>query len=160
MLATITAALAMLYAAATTPVEATVRRIHEATISIVSLDRQMVGRLASTVVPDFMYLEYRSLYLEVKASGAAWRSRGTRDPTGAAVAGRAARRDTSPHHAGGSAKTLGVGNNLKGLSYFSCFPVGLWMQPEPLEVEPHQMHLLPPGPWRCLRVGEWMQPEP
>ena len=31
-------------------------------------------------------------------------------------------------------------------SYFSCFPVGLWMQPEPLEVEPHQMHLFAPGP--------------
>ena len=44
--------------------------------------------------------------------------------------------------------------------YFSCFPVGLWMQPEPLEVEPHQMHLLAPGPWRCLRVGEWIQPDP
>ena len=31
-------------------------------------------------------------------------------------------------------------------AHFSCLPVGLWMQPEPLEVEPHQMHLLPPGP--------------
>ena len=46
------------------------------------------------------------------------------------------------------------------IAHFSCLPVGLWMQPEPLEVEPHQMHLLAPGPWRCLRVGEWMHPEP
>ena len=49
----------------------------------------MVGRLMRTVVPDILYLEYKSLYLEVKASGAA-------------VAGRppyhSARRDASPHH--------------------------------------------------------------
>ena len=44
--------------------------------------------------------------------------------------------------------------------HFSCRPVGLWTQPEPVEVEPHQTHLFAPGPWRCLRVGEWMQPEP
>jgi hypothetical protein len=50
--------------------------------------------------------------------------------------------------------------NGRDKNHFSCFPVGLWMQPEPLEVEPHQMHLLAPGPWRCLRVGEWMQVEP
>ena len=31
----------------------------------------MVGRLMRTVVPDILYLEYKSLYLEVKASGAA-----------------------------------------------------------------------------------------
>ena len=103
MLATITAALAMLYAATTAQAEGVIRRIHEATISLVTLDRQMVGRLTSTVVPDFMYLEYRSLYLELRPSCAAWRSRGTRDPTEAAVAGRppyhSARRDASPHHA-------------------------------------------------------------
>ena len=87
MLATITAALAMLYAATTAQAEGVIRRIHEATISLVTLDRQMVGRLTSTVVPDFMYLEYRSLYLEVKAPCAAWRSRGTHDPTEAAIAG-------------------------------------------------------------------------
>ena len=88
MLATITAALVMLCGAATAQAEGMVRRIHEATISLVSLDRQMVGRLMRTVVPDILYLEYKSLYLEVKASGAA-------------VAGRppyhSARRDASPH---------------------------------------------------------------
>ena len=116
MLATITAALAMLYAATTAQAEGVIRRIHEATISLVTLDRQMVGRLTSTVVPDFMYLEYRSLYLELRPSGVAWRSRGTRDPTEAAwlsarsvdsteaaIAGRppyhSARRDASPHQA-------------------------------------------------------------
>ena len=63
MIATITAALMTLYAAATAQAESIVRRIHDATIALVSLDCQMVGHLASTVVPDFMYLEYRSLYL-------------------------------------------------------------------------------------------------
>ena len=81
VLATITAALVMLYAAATASVEATVRRIHDATISLVSLDRQMIGRLTRTVVPDFMYLEYKSLYLELKSSVAA---RGDARPPGAA----------------------------------------------------------------------------
>ena len=85
MLATITAALMTLYAAATAPVEDMVRRIHDVAGGLLSLDRQMVGRLVRTVVPDILYLEYKSLYLEVKASGAA-------------VAGRAARRDASPHH--------------------------------------------------------------
>ena len=66
MLATITAALMMFYAAATAQAEDMVRRIHDATIALVSLDRQMIGRLAYVVVPDFMYLEYRSLYLELK----------------------------------------------------------------------------------------------
>ena len=80
MLATITAALMMFYAAATAQAEDMVRRIHDATIALVSLDRQMIGRLAYVVVPDFMYLEYRALYLELRPSGAAWRSRGTRDP--------------------------------------------------------------------------------
>ena len=44
-------------------------------------------------------------------------------------------------------------------SYFSCRFVGLWMQPLPVLVEPHQMHR-EPGPWRCLPVGLWMQPLP
>ena len=30
--------------------------------------------------------------------------------------------------------------------HFSCLRVGEYGQPEPLDVEPHQMHLLPPGP--------------
>ena len=80
----------MLYAAATAPVEGMVRRIHDVAGGLLSLDRQMVGRVMRTVVPDILYLEYKSLYLEVKASGAA-------------VAGRppyhSARRDASPHHA-------------------------------------------------------------
>ncbi len=103
MLVAITAALTMLCGTATAQAEATVRRIHEATISLVSLDRQMVGHLASTVVPDFMYLEYRSLYLELRQPGTAWRPSRRRDPTGTAVAGRppyhSARRDGSPHQA-------------------------------------------------------------
>ncbi len=90
MLAAITAALMTLYAAATAPVEGMVRRIHDVAGGLLSLDRQMVGRIMRTVVPDILYLEYKSLYLEVKASGAA-------------VAGRppyhSARRDASPHHA-------------------------------------------------------------
>ena len=94
MLAAITAALMTLYAAATAPLEATVRRIHDVAGGLLSLDRQMVGRLMRTVVPDILYLEYKSLYLEVKASGAA---RVYARPPGAAVAGRAARRDASPH---------------------------------------------------------------
>ena len=96
MLATISAALMMLYAAATAPVEDMVRRIHDVAGGLLSLDRQMVGRLMRTVVPDILYLEYKSLYLEVKASGAA--ARVDARPPGAAVAGRAARRDASPHH--------------------------------------------------------------
>ena len=56
----------------------------------------MVGRLMRTVVPDILYLEYKSLYLEVKASGAAVAGR-------AAMERRpyhAARRDALPHHSG------------------------------------------------------------
>ncbi len=49
MLATITAALMMLCGAATVQAEGMVRHIHEATISLVSLDRQMIGRLTSIV---------------------------------------------------------------------------------------------------------------
>ena len=88
MLATITAALMMFYAAATAQAKDMVRRIHDVAGGLLSLDRQMVGRVMRTVVPDILYLEYKSLYLEVKASGAA-------------VAGRppyhSARRDASPH---------------------------------------------------------------
>ncbi len=94
MLAAITAALMTLYAAATAPLEDMVRRIHDVAGGLLSLDRQMVGRLMRTVVPDILYLEYKSLYLEVKASGAAVAGR----PPYHSVAGRAARRDASPHH--------------------------------------------------------------
>ena len=87
MLAAITTALMTLYAAATAPFEDMVRRIHDVAGGLLSLDRQMVGRVMRTVVPDILYLEYKSLYLEVKASGAA---RVDARPTGAAVAGRAA----------------------------------------------------------------------
>ena len=66
LIATITAALVALYSAATAQAESTIRRIHDATISLVSLDRQMTGRLVRTAVPDFMYLEYKSLYLELR----------------------------------------------------------------------------------------------
>ena len=97
MLAAITAALMTLYAAATAPVEGMVRRIHDVTGGLLSLDRQMVGRLMRTVVPDILYLEYKSLYLEVKASVVATSAA----PPGTAVAERppyhAARRDASPH---------------------------------------------------------------
>ena len=107
LITTITAALVALYSAATAQAESTIRRIHDATISLVSLDRQMTGRLVRTAVPDFMYLEYKSLYLELRP----FRDFHGRVPpivrepvaSGAAVAGRppypAARRDASPHHA-------------------------------------------------------------
>ena len=107
MLATITAALMMFYASATAQAKDMVRRIYDATIALVSLDRQMIGRLAYVVVPDFMYLEDRALYLELRP----FRDFHGRVPpivrapvvSGAAVAGRppypAARRDASPHHA-------------------------------------------------------------
>ena len=38
--------------------------------------------------------------------------------------------------------------------YLSCRPLGLKGQAGPVLVEPHQMHLLAPCPWRCLPVGE------
>ena len=103
----VAAALVALYSAATAQAESTIRRIHDATISLVSLDRQMTGRLVRTAVPDFMYLEYKSLYLELRP----FRDFHGRVPpivrepvaSGAAVAGRppypAARRDASPRHA-------------------------------------------------------------
>jgi hypothetical protein len=105
MLATITAALMMFYASATAQAESTIRRIHDATISLVSLDRQMTGRLVRTAFPDFMYLEYKSLYLELRP----FRDFHGRVPpivrepvaSGAAAAGRpphpAARRDASSY---------------------------------------------------------------
>ena len=104
LIATITAALVALYSAATAQAESTIRRIHDATISLVSLDRQMTGRLVRTAVPDFMYLEDKSLYLELRP----FRDFHGRVPpivrepvaSVAAVAGRppypAARRDASP----------------------------------------------------------------
>ena len=113
-LSQLAAALMMFYTAATAQAEDMVRRIHDATIALVSLDRQMIGRLAYVVVPDFMYLEYRSLYLELKP----FRDFHGRVPpivrepvaSGAAVAGRppypAARRDVSPHHAAATVDDL------------------------------------------------------
>ena len=81
MLATITAALMMLYAAATAQAEATVHRIHSAAIALHSLGLQMGSRIARTVVPDFMYLECKALYLELRPSAAVTK----RVPPGAAV---------------------------------------------------------------------------
>ncbi len=66
ILTTITAALMSLYTAATAHAESIVRRIHDATIGLVLLDRQMVGGSARTVVPEIMYREYKSLYLEFR----------------------------------------------------------------------------------------------
>ena len=83
MIATITAALMTFYAATTAQAQATVHRIHDATVALVSLDRQMVGRLTRTVVPDFMYLEYKSLYLMLKPSVALPR----RDPPAVTLSG-------------------------------------------------------------------------
>ena len=82
MLAAITAALMTLYAAVTAPFEDMVRRIHDVAGGLLSLDRQMVGRVMRTVVPDILYLEYKSLYLELKPSVAA----ASAAPPGAAVA--------------------------------------------------------------------------
>ena len=66
MIATITAALMTLCAAATAQAVSTVRRIHDATISLVTLDRQMVGKAARTSVPEIMYSECKALYLELR----------------------------------------------------------------------------------------------
>ena len=68
MIATITAALMLLCTTATAKAEATIRRIHDTAIALHTLDLQMVGRLTRTAVPDFMYLEYKALYLELKPS--------------------------------------------------------------------------------------------
>ena len=102
MLAAITAALMTLYAAATAPFEDMVRRIHDVAGGLLSLDRQMVGRLMRTVVPDILYLEYKSLYLEVKASGAAVAGRAAMDRRPY----HAARRDASPHQAVATAEDI------------------------------------------------------
>ena len=72
ILAAFSAALIMYSTATTASIEATVRRIHGAAIALHSLDQQMVGRLTRTVVPDFMYLEYKALYLELKPDVAAF----------------------------------------------------------------------------------------
>ena len=66
MIATITAALMSLYAAATAHDESIVHRIHDATIGLVLLDRQMVGSTAYAVVPEIMYREYKALYLTLR----------------------------------------------------------------------------------------------
>ena len=78
MIATITAALMTLYAAATAQAESIVRRIHDATIALHSLDRQMLGNTARTVVPEFMYREYKALYLELRAGDTTGRTLGQR----------------------------------------------------------------------------------
>ena len=71
MVAAITAALVTLYTAATAEGEAIVRRIHNATIALVTLDSQMVGRSVVAVVPDSMYSECKSLYLMLRRPHAA-----------------------------------------------------------------------------------------
>ena len=71
MVAAITAALLALYSAATAEGEALVRRIHNATIALVTLDSQMVGRSVVAVVPDTLYLESKSLYLTLRRPHAA-----------------------------------------------------------------------------------------
>ena len=57
---------ATLYAAATAQVESTVHHIHDATIVLVSLDRQMLGNTARAVVPAILYRKYKALYLELR----------------------------------------------------------------------------------------------
>ena len=49
---------------------------------------------------------------------------------------------------------------LAKLHYLSWFLWGLCEQPEPIEEEPHHLHLFPPGPCICFFVGLWGQPEP
>ena len=117
-------ALMMFYTAATAQAEDMVRRIHDATIALVSLDRQMIGRLAYVVVPDFMYLEYRSLYLELRP----FRDFNGRVPpivrepvaSGAAVAGRppypAARLDACCP-SGGCTVARAAGQRAQGEAY-------------------------------------------
>ena len=74
MVAAITAALLALCSAATAEGEALVRRIHNATIALVTLDSQMVGRSVVAVVPDTLYLESKSLYLTLRRPHAAARA--------------------------------------------------------------------------------------
>ena len=66
MIATITAALMSLYAAVSAQAQNTVRRIHDAAIALHMLDRQMMGGVTRTVVPEIMYSEYKALYLELR----------------------------------------------------------------------------------------------
>ena len=68
MIATITAALMSLYAAVSAQAQNTVRRIHDAAIALHMLDRQMMGGVTRTVVPEIMYREYKALYLELRAA--------------------------------------------------------------------------------------------
>ena len=103
MIATITAALMSLYAATTAHDRSIVRRIHDATIGLVLLDRQMIGGTVRTVVPEIMYREYKSLYLELRRGDSPGRGGGGghagrvtlpadatgRVPPGAAVATKA-----------------------------------------------------------------------
>ena len=71
MIAAITAALVTLCNAATAESLALVRRIHSATVALVSIDSQMAGRCARAVVPDFVYLESKDLYLSLRQPKAA-----------------------------------------------------------------------------------------
>ena len=66
MIAAITAALVTLYSAATAEGEAIVRRIHNATIALVTLDSQMFGRSVPASVPEAMYCECKSLYMMLR----------------------------------------------------------------------------------------------
>ena len=68
MVAVITAALVTLYGAATAEGEAIVRRIHNATIALVTLDSQMLGRSVPASVPEAMYCECRSLYIVARGT--------------------------------------------------------------------------------------------
>ena len=99
MIATITAALMSLYAAVSAQAQNTVRRIHDAAIALHMLDRQMMGGVTRTVVPEIMYREYKALYLELRAAddGGVGRSRGTRVPTAEV---------DSPSHVGSASKHL------------------------------------------------------
>lgn len=71
MVAVITAALVTLYSAATAEGEAIVRRIHNATIALVTLDSQMLGRSVPASVPEAMYCECKSLYMMLRCPLAA-----------------------------------------------------------------------------------------
>ena len=86
MIATITAALMTLYAAATAQAESIVRRIHDVAIALHSLDRQMLGNAARTAVPEFMYREYKALYLELREGDGGGAHTGTTDILSVALA--------------------------------------------------------------------------
>ena len=80
MVAVITAALVTLYSAATAEGEAIVRRIHNATIALVTLDSQMLGRSVPASVPEAMYCECKSLYMMLRCPLAAVVSPPLMDP--------------------------------------------------------------------------------